>query len=184
MCSLKEAYIAFKEEHEAVKVGFSFFANLRPKNVVIPGASGTHSVCVCTYHQNVKLMIVNSKICSIKLGVQEKEGKNSYKDFLHVTMCQPAEEKCWLGECKSCPGNEALRGELLKFFEDSDVEEVRYKQWVTVDRNSLEEHIKEVSDFVDTFLSQLETLKQHSFIANAQSAYFQEAKKILFREQL
>ena len=44
LCSLKEAYIAFKEEHEAVKVGFSFFANLRPKNVVIPGAQ-----CLCVY---------------------------------------------------------------------------------------------------------------------------------------
>ena len=66
LCSLIEAYIVFKEENEAVKVGFSSFANLRPKNVVIPGAnlrpknvvipgaSGTHSVCVCTYHQLLK----------------------------------------------------------------------------------------------------------------------------------
>ena len=36
---------------------FSKFAEFRPKECVLPGSSGTHSVCVCTKHQNVKLMI-------------------------------------------------------------------------------------------------------------------------------
>lgn len=176
LCSLKEAYLVFKEENQAIKVGFSSFANLRPKNVVIPGASGTHSVCVCTYHQNVKLMIENSKMYTIQLGSQ---GKNSYKDFLRLTMCEPAQEKCWLGECDQCPGNNALKEKITEFFEEEDIEEIRFKQWITVDRTSLEENIKQVDEFVDSFLSQLEALKTHSFIASAQSSFFQETKKNL-----
>ena len=44
-------------ENPDVKVGFSTFAMLRPKWRVPGGSSGTHNVCVCTYHQNEKLMI-------------------------------------------------------------------------------------------------------------------------------
>ena len=61
-----EAYLLFKEENPLVKIGFSKFAEARPRNVVLPGSSGTHTVCVCTYHQNPKLMIANSGIASRK----------------------------------------------------------------------------------------------------------------------
>lgn len=48
-------------------IGSSKFAELCPKWCVIAGSSGTHSVCVCTIHQNVKTMIdaVNLKILQI-----------------------------------------------------------------------------------------------------------------------
>ena len=55
--NLREVYHEFKGQFPAQKVGFSKFADLRPKHCVLAGASGTHSVCVCTIHQNVKLMI-------------------------------------------------------------------------------------------------------------------------------
>lgn len=55
--SLKELYFFFKEKHPNVKLSFSMFAKLRPKNCVLPGQSGTHLVCVCTIHQNVKMML-------------------------------------------------------------------------------------------------------------------------------
>ena len=43
----------FKERFPDRKIGFSKFAELRPKHCVLVGASGTHSVCVCTVHQDV-----------------------------------------------------------------------------------------------------------------------------------
>ncbi|KZS06810.1 Cc8L18.2-like protein [Daphnia magna] len=36
---------------------FSIFASLRPSHVIAVGAGVTRSVCVCIYHQNVKLML-------------------------------------------------------------------------------------------------------------------------------
>ncbi|XP_071578919.1 uncharacterized protein [Temnothorax nylanderi] len=57
LCNLREAHALFKERYPNLKVQFSKFAALRPKYCILAGASGTHSVCVCCIHQNVKLMI-------------------------------------------------------------------------------------------------------------------------------
>lgn len=57
LSNLKELYQHFKEKHPNCKVGFSKFAELRPKQCILAGGSGTHTVCVCTYHENVKLML-------------------------------------------------------------------------------------------------------------------------------
>jgi hypothetical protein len=62
LSNLKEAYQLFKEKFPDEKIGFSKFAELRPKQCVLAGASGTHSVCVCTIHQNVKLMMLGAKL--------------------------------------------------------------------------------------------------------------------------
>ena len=53
LSNLREVYREFKESYPDRKIGFSKFAELRPKHCVLAGASGTHSVCVCTIHQNV-----------------------------------------------------------------------------------------------------------------------------------
>lgn len=58
LSNLKELYELFKLENPDCKVGFSMFASLRPKNCVLAGSGGTHTVCVCSIHQNVKLMIL------------------------------------------------------------------------------------------------------------------------------
>ena len=50
---LRELYQNFKQKHPTASIGFSKFAELRPKHCILAGASGTHSVCVCTIHQNV-----------------------------------------------------------------------------------------------------------------------------------
>ena len=56
LSNLKEVYLAFKVQFPNEKIGFSKFAECRPRNCKLAGASGTHSVCVCTIHQNVKMM--------------------------------------------------------------------------------------------------------------------------------
>jgi hypothetical protein len=62
LCNLKELYSYFKNSHSGVKIGFLKFAFLLPRNCIMAGASGIHSVCVCTIHQNVKLMLEACKI--------------------------------------------------------------------------------------------------------------------------
>ena len=51
LCNLREIYAAFKEKYP-VKLRFSKFCTFRPKWCVLAGFSGTHSVCVCSIHQN------------------------------------------------------------------------------------------------------------------------------------
>ena len=57
LCNLKELYVPFKNTNPEMKIGFSKFCTLRPKYCFLAGASRTHSVCVCTIHQNVKLLL-------------------------------------------------------------------------------------------------------------------------------
>ena len=57
--NLNEAYQLFKEKHPDVKLGLSKFCELRPNEYITVGSKGTHSVCVCTYHQNFKLMLAS-----------------------------------------------------------------------------------------------------------------------------
>lgn len=56
LCNLKELYQQFKDEYPNEGIGFSKFAELRPKHCVLAGGRGTHSVCVCTIHKNVFLV--------------------------------------------------------------------------------------------------------------------------------
>lgn len=56
-CNLRELYSLFKSEFPNLKIGFSKFAEYRPQECTLAGGSGTHTVCVCIIHQNVKLMI-------------------------------------------------------------------------------------------------------------------------------
>ena len=55
--SFKEIYHSFRGLYPDMKIGFPKFAVLRPKECVLEGVSGTHSVFFRTIHNNVKLMM-------------------------------------------------------------------------------------------------------------------------------
>ena len=57
LCNLQELYTAFKEKHPNVNIGFSKFCALRPKWCVLAGWKMTHSVCICSAHQNAMLLV-------------------------------------------------------------------------------------------------------------------------------
>ena len=62
--NLNEFYAIFKERYPKIKIVVSKFSEFRPKQCVTVGAQGTHSVCVCTIHQNVKLMLADLLLTS------------------------------------------------------------------------------------------------------------------------
>ena len=99
LCNLKELCQAYCQQYPGLeyKVGFSKFAELRPKWCVLAGAPGTHSVCVCTYHQNMKLMIAGAKI------------SKTYQELLAMMVCSLTSEECMLGKCQACSGVNVVR---------------------------------------------------------------------------
>ena len=95
LCTLKEPYQAFKKDFSDCKVGFLKFCSFRPKHVVLPGSSGTHNVCVCTIHQNVKLMIEGAKFSADpNFFPTQASPKLTYKEFLNALTCQPPTTEC------------------------------------------------------------------------------------------
>lgn len=90
--NLKEVYELFKEKYPDKKIGFSKFATLRPRDCVLAMEKyGTHTVCVCSYHQNPKLIIDSlqrHKLCDAK----------DYKEIINMCLCE-----------ESIPGSESSR---------------------------------------------------------------------------
>ena len=57
LCNLRDMHVAFKEKYPNVKLRFSRFCTFRPKWCVLARFSGTHSVYVCSIHQNAVLLV-------------------------------------------------------------------------------------------------------------------------------
>ena len=172
--NLKELYQLFKDNHPNGKVGFSKFAELRPKHCVLAGASGTHSICVCTIHQNVKLMIIGAR-----LPFLSKDGEmqlDTYHSCLAQLICNPPLPRCYLGCCQCCPGISKLKNYLQKLLEENMIDEIVYKQWISVDRSSLESICNTCDEFVESFCEKLNILLFHSFVAKQQAKFYVDCK--------
>lgn len=172
LCNLREVYRHFKIEHPEIKVGFSKFAELRPKWCILAGSSGTHAVCVCTIHQNVKLMLAGANYPA------------SCDDLIKKIVCDVNNQRCMFGECSNCPGTADLSEEILAFFTMQYCDEVRFSQWTTTDRATLQCHVENVTDFVDLLVNQLLALKKHQFIANNQSRFLKRMKDIVLEKEV
>ena len=100
LSNLKEVYCVFKNAYPDKIIGFSKFAELHPKHCVLAGASGTHTVCMCTIHQNVKLIFSGARL--LELAVLEGVDLSTYHHCLANIVCSPPLPVCYLGECNSC----------------------------------------------------------------------------------
>ena len=187
LTTVYEAYVKFQEENPNIKIGFSKFAESRPKHVVLPGASGTHNVCVCVHHQNPILMIEHSQIKSKPefkelLGSEEDNcycAEIKYQHLLSQLMCNPPNISCWLGECSECEDSSKLSSSLEESFKKLEIEEITYKQWESIDRTDLVTHTDTVPDFLEKLIEKLQTLKLHQFIHSQQTSYYYSTKENL-----
>lgn len=148
------------------KAGFSTFASLRPPWCVLAGAPGTHSVCVCVYHQNLKLMLH---------AVGYREG---YTRLLELMVCNTHNEECMLGMCTRCPGVH----NVAEYIEEQDLlhsdlwDTVTFQQWVTRNRISLQTCVMPAEEFGEQIIHQLQQMKTHHFISKEQSRYLCDLK--------
>ena len=181
ICStLRESYHLFKEKYPAVKVGFSTFAALRPHECLLPGPEGTHNVCVCTTHQNMKLMIEGAGLP--KLTENTAHPLLDHNDCMRHIVCGLGgltRPSCRLGHCSLCPPVDNLKQLLQNIFSDSGIEELTYSQWVNTDRSDLKTVTESVEDFVSKFCDRLILLRKHGFIAKQQNKAFSEIKENL-----
>ena len=166
LSNLREVYCEFKEKFPDQKIGFSKFAEIRPKHCILAGASGTHSVCVCTIHQNVKLMMFEMRLSDLP----------TYHHCLARIMCNPPLPKCFLGGCEACPGITKLKDDLIALLDENDMDQIVYKQWTSTDRSTLETFCVPVEEFIEIFSEKLELLRPHSFIASQQAQFYSKCK--------
>ena len=85
---LEELFKAFKKQNPTIAMWFSKFSSLKPKWCIIAGSSGTHVACVCTIHQNIKLLLAPMNI--------------KYKDLMKF-VCDTSRRDCSIHRCLNCP---------------------------------------------------------------------------------
>ena len=162
LVQLKELYLEYK-------IGFSKFCELRPKWCITVNSSGTHSVCVCSYHQNTKLMC----------AALPNGHSVSYKNLMEVCVCDTKSRNCMFHLCSHCPSKSNLSEHLKTLFEKNDFDlddKITYKQWVSTDRTTLITFQSDVSEFIEALTEKLYELCHHHFIKEAQSSFLTETK--------
>ena len=74
-----------------------------------------------------------------------------------------------------------LKEKLLENFDENEFDEIQYKQWTTTDRSQLETISQSTEEFVETFITKLQVLSRHDFIAQEQSNYLRTEKLHLMK---
>ena len=108
--------------------------------------------------------------------IPERVNLPTYHHCLASILCNPPLPICYLSECTSCPGVSKLRDDLTTLLDENLVDNIIFKQWVSVDRSTLETYTKPVDEFVDMFCEKLQLLCPHSFIAAQQASYYSDCK--------
>ena len=126
LSNMREMFVAYRDQN-GPEIGFSKFSELRPKWCVTVGSAGTHSVCVCTIHQNVKLMLAACQI------------NDDYKELICKMVCAIESKDCMHGRCEKFPGPERLIEFLVNAFVNSNSDDIiELKQWLHTDRDMLD----------------------------------------------
>lgn len=176
LSTVKETYVEFKKINPDIQISLSKFAMLRPKYCVLLGSSGTHSICVCTIHQNIKLMMANANFKEIT-----KEKYCTYEQCITSVLCKEPKSKCNLLECAECPGIDKLNKELEEYFEPQMMENdvIEFNQWVSTDRCDLVTYAKSVQEFLQMFMNNLKKLIKHDFITKQQYSFAKKQQEKL-----
>ena len=69
-----------------------------------------HNICVCEYHQNVKLMLLSLPV------------KIDYKDVICKAVCYIDTRNCMLHLCENCPGKQDIHDYLINCFTNNENE--------------------------------------------------------------
>lgn len=165
LCNLKELYLQWKQ-NTTYQLGFSFFASLRPPWCVLAGAAGTHTVCVCTLHQNPKLKL---KALGTRISIT---------DLMKTAVCHEDNRACMMHECMECPGKEELMKTVADLVSENidEQESIQYHQWISTDRCSLKTIEETIGDFTENLVDDIHNLTVHHFVSKSQSMYLNELK--------
>jgi len=129
--NLGDLHADFLIKFPEIKISLSAFRALRPPQCILAGPKGTHNVCVCKLHGNIRL-----KLNGLKQEFFRKkfDFKTSYRDYLNDMICSNSTPDCFLGDCKNCPNIETVLEQLKAISQRYSVENITYNQWLTTDR--------------------------------------------------
>ncbi|KAK3929167.1 ARL14 effector protein [Frankliniella fusca] len=169
MANIRHVHEEFLKNHPDMQLSLSKFASVRPKECYLASKSGMHNVCVCTIHENPKLMFKGARLNTISALKC-----NSVTDCIKYFVCGQPTTECYFRTCEKCPDKTLFSNIIQNHFDSEMVEEVTYNQWECTDRGNIITKISSIEDFVEDLVTLLEDLVTHHFIFKEQSSYFNE----------
>ena len=144
------------------------FCESRPNLSVLARSSGTHSVCVCRYRQNMKLLLAALNV--------------TYQELFPLIVCDINNKECMVHRCLNSPESNILLQDFLFHtigdFDDDDV--IEFSQWTATDRSNLTHHTETVNEYVNIVIELLHILTVHSYISKCQSRYLKKLKSEIY----
>ena len=162
MMSLRGAYNKFIEQHSTTKMNLSKFCELRPPNVKLFDHL-PHQVCLCSYHENVRLLLVALR--------EHSSLSTEFSSFIEQVTCDATSKKCMTRECSTCV-------DLIdEFAPQSSSVILQDYQWKSTD-SRIEKVV--MTDTVDAVFNelkkQLSIFLLHTFVKRKQAASFDSLK--------
>lgn len=173
--TVKELHKKWKKENSQLCTlpGLTFFRSMKPKEFVSAGDPGTHNMCVCAIHENVKL-----KIYALKTGL-------TYRDFLAKTVCNVDEKDCMLRQCTKCPKKSVFIDFLKDLLVNND-STVTFNNWTTKNADgskstvmNLQKISQPLSSFIEELTNDLYKLSIHHYTSEIQKEYLNHCKNNL-----
>ena len=157
LISLREAYSKFKEEYRSLKVGLTKFCEWCPAHMKL--FDQIPQVCVCSYHKNVRLLLVALK--------EHATLNTDFSAFIEQVTCDPSAKLCMSGKCSKCANV------INKYDPANRSHPVRYQQRQSVD-NRVEKVDKmgTVGDCFDELKTQVGPFLLHTHVKRKQAASF------------
>lgn len=149
---------------------FSFFAELRPEECIVAGKPGSHVICVCEQHENIKL----------KLYAWRKD--LHYRDLIDVAVCSSNNSKCMLHLCNKCPGVSKIK-EIGEKDDDYTAKTLTYKTWIEKGSRAYFESVTQpFDDFKNELFDELWHLTIHQFVSDEQKRFLNHSKENLEKD--
>lgn len=129
--NMKDLHEQYQEKFPEANIGLTKFQKLKPPECIAAGQSGTHNVCVCKIHQNIRLKLFGLKK---ELKKHEISFVEKCDDLIRASVCEISTPACFLSTCRVCPGIQVIIERLKKQLDDNNIQEIPYTQWTSTDR--------------------------------------------------
>lgn len=125
-------------------------------------------ICVCTVHQNVQCDFRSKLHC-----LTEKQVKTCDGCFSRIIHNMPSEGH------GMCAGSENLIRNT-EHRSENNIDNITYKQWMTIDRSTLQTTVQSCIEFKQSSVEKLSILLHQSFKVQ-QPSYFHEELKFKYK---
>jgi hypothetical protein len=124
-------------------------------------------------------MVDAIKLSELTKEMNLEKNVSTLKHLLALMSCSPPAEDCLMNKWRQCPEEDVLQEGLQDVLECNMIDAITYNQWLTTDRYNLHTVTSASDEFVEKFVSSLNKLKVHEFVAHQQSSFMKETKSSL-----